>query len=75
MLKVTSDGIQKLGEDIVLSEDDLEEIGNMFDQYSRGVVFPEKQEVCDGQTPIYLREQEVEEEARVKELVKNYDRD
>jgi hypothetical protein len=74
MLKVTSRGVEKLGEDTALSQDDLEEIGSMFDQYSRGIMFPEKEDKWDGLTPVYPEEEEMEADNRVKELVENYDK-
>lgn len=69
MLKVTKDGIQKLGEEIVLSREDLEGIESMFDQYSQGITFPKEESECDGQTLVFKSEQTL----RVETLVKEYE--
>jgi len=57
MLKVTSRGIEKLGKrEKDLSEEDKQEIADMFEKLSHEVVFPDKEDDWDGQTVVYIKD-------------------
>ncbi len=47
---------------IMLAKSDLKDIENMFEQYSRSIMFPEKEDEWDGQIPTYIEELEIDDD-------------